>query len=35
VLHRLAELGYETGIDSAALEKAAAHAAAITGKARK
>jgi hydroxymethylglutaryl-CoA lyase len=35
VLHRLAQLGYDTGVDPAALEKAAAHATAITGRARK
>jgi hydroxymethylglutaryl-CoA lyase len=34
VLHRLAQLGYDTGVDPAALEKAAAYATAITGRAR-
>lgn len=32
VLHRLAQLGYDTGVDPAALKKAAAHATAITGR---
>jgi hydroxymethylglutaryl-CoA lyase len=35
VLHRLAQLGYDTGVNPVALERAATHATAITGRAGK